>query len=111
MLTHWASLQGRSKKNVETDTVGDKVGRIHVGKQDLQDLQTRKMRGLKRDRLGGDTVAPESGRSEQGTSGSEGDELFDRRMEGVTYSGGDGARESEAHGPAGVHDLKRQRLR
>lgn len=38
------------KKNVETDVVGDKVGRIHVGKQNLNQLQTRKMKGLKRGR-------------------------------------------------------------
>lgn len=28
--------------------MGDKLGRIHVGQQDLRKLQTRKMRGLKR---------------------------------------------------------------
>jgi ribosome production factor 2 len=28
--------------------MGDKLGRIHVGNQDLGKLQTRKMRGLKR---------------------------------------------------------------
>ena len=42
--------QARPKKNVETDIVGDKIGRIHLGKQDLGDLQTRKMKGLKRGR-------------------------------------------------------------
>lgn len=40
----------RPKKNISTDIVGDKVGRIHVGKQDLKELQTRKMKGLKRSR-------------------------------------------------------------
>ena len=38
----------KPKKNVETDLVGDKIGRIHLGRQDLADLQTRKMKGLKR---------------------------------------------------------------
>lgn len=28
--------------------MGDKLGRIHVGLQDLRKLQTRKMKGLKR---------------------------------------------------------------
>ena len=47
----------RTKKNISTDIMGDKMGRIHVGKLDLSDLQTRKMKGLKRDRdLEGDTV-------------------------------------------------------
>ena len=34
--------------------MGDKIGRIHVGKQDLTQLQTRKMKGLKRSRGDGD---------------------------------------------------------
>lgn len=40
----------RPKKNISTDIVGDKMGRIHLGKQDLKELQTRKMKGLKRSR-------------------------------------------------------------
>ena len=40
----------RPKKNISTDLVGDKVGRIHLGNQDLKELQTRKMKGLKRSR-------------------------------------------------------------
>ena len=30
--------------------MGDKMGRIHLGRQDLSELQTRKMKGLKRPR-------------------------------------------------------------
>lgn len=41
------ALEARSKKNIETDEMGDKLGRVHVGKQDLSKLQTRKMKGLK----------------------------------------------------------------
>lgn len=40
----------RRKKNIETDLVGDKMGRIHLGRQDLNTLQSRKMKGLKRAR-------------------------------------------------------------
>lgn len=40
----------RPKKNITTDFMGDKVGRIHLGKQDLTEMQTRKMKGLKRSR-------------------------------------------------------------
>lgn len=43
-------LQPTTKKNVETDLMGDKMGRIHLGRQDLSELQTRKMKGLKRAR-------------------------------------------------------------
>lgn len=48
--------QERPKKNISTDIIGDKVGRIHLGKQDLKELQTRKMKGLKRSR---DVADPE----------------------------------------------------
>jgi len=40
----------RTKKNISTDIMGDKIGRIHTGKLDLSQLQTRKMKGLKRER-------------------------------------------------------------
>lgn len=30
------------------DIIGDKIGRVHTGKQDLGKLQTRKMKGLKK---------------------------------------------------------------
>ena len=38
---------GKKRKNMEVDEMGDLRGRIHVGKQDLGKLQTRKMKGLK----------------------------------------------------------------
>lgn len=40
-------LQAKVKKNVSTDFMGDKVAQIHLGKQDLSKMQTRKMKGLK----------------------------------------------------------------
>lgn len=40
----------KTKKNIDTDIMGDKVGKLHVGKQDFSALQTRKMKGLKRGR-------------------------------------------------------------
>ncbi|POS72168.1 valyl-tRNA synthetase [Diaporthe helianthi] len=45
----------RTKKNVTVDSMGDKLGRVHMGKVDLSALQTRKMKGLKRGR--GDEAA------------------------------------------------------
>jgi ribosome production factor 2 len=47
-FTFIINIQVKTKKNIEIDTIGDKLGRIHVGIQDLGKLQTRKMRGLKR---------------------------------------------------------------
>lgn len=63
------NLQPKTKKNIETDPIGDKLGRIHVGRQDLGQLQTRKMKGLKRSR---DVV----------------DKDFDDAMEGTSEDGG-----------------------
>ncbi|XP_045499021.1 ribosome production factor 2 homolog [Colias croceus] len=37
-----------TKKNISKDAFGTKHGRIHMGKQDIQRLQTRKMKGLKK---------------------------------------------------------------
>lgn len=39
----------KKRKNVEVDEMGDKVGRIHMEKQDLSKLQTRKVKALKSD--------------------------------------------------------------
>ncbi|KAH6604754.1 valyl-trna synthetase [Trichoderma cornu-damae] len=47
----------KTKKNISMDSMGDKMGRVHLGKQDLGQLQTRKMKGLKRSR--DDAVEPE----------------------------------------------------
>ena len=49
-MKKWKMGEAKVKKNVETDVVGDKMGRIHLGRQDLGELQTRKMKGLKRGR-------------------------------------------------------------
>ena len=85
--TDWYPSQPRPKKNVETDMMGDKIGRIHLGKQDLSELQTRKMKGLKRSR----DVGEEAG---------DGEEVFD--MEDVSS-------EDEEDGDGGV-EVKRQKV-
>ena len=38
------------------DIIGDKIGRIHTGKQDLNKLQTRKMKGLKTGKRGAEDM-------------------------------------------------------
>ena len=38
---------GKKRKNIETDEMGDRVGKIHMVKQDLAKMQGRKMKGLK----------------------------------------------------------------
>ncbi|KAI9819510.1 MAG: rRNA-binding ribosome biosynthesis protein rpf2 [Pycnora praestabilis] len=57
-------LEPKQKKNIETDIVGDKIGRIHLGRQDLGELQTRKMKGLKRAR-GIETDGEEEGEEDE----------------------------------------------
>jgi len=42
----------KTKKNISMDIIGDKIGRIHTGKQDLNKLQSRKMKGLKKRDIG-----------------------------------------------------------
>ncbi|KAI9283216.1 Brix domain-containing protein [Sporodiniella umbellata] len=41
-------LSTKKAKNIEKDEMGDTYGRIHLGAQDLNKIQTRKMKGLKR---------------------------------------------------------------
>ncbi|RUS23461.1 Brix domain-containing protein [Endogone sp. FLAS-F59071] len=41
-------LKPKKVKNLERDEMGDQYGRIHLGRQDLSQMQTRKMKGLKK---------------------------------------------------------------
>lgn len=62
---------GRKRKNMEVDEMGDLRGRIHVARQDLSRLQTRKMKGLK----AGREMFDDDGDGVSGSgSGSEGEE-------------------------------------
>lgn len=42
----------KKRKNISQDAFGSQLGRIHMQKQDLANLQTRKMKGLKRQNKG-----------------------------------------------------------
>lgn len=55
------SSEEKTKKNITMDVMGDKIGRIHLGKQDLSELQTRKMKGLKRNKGLEDEADEEAG--------------------------------------------------
>lgn len=41
-------FQVKKKKNIQEDGLANVLGRIHVGKQKLHTIQTRKMKGLKK---------------------------------------------------------------
>ena len=47
-------FQVKKTKNVSFDQFGSKLGRVHMQRQDLSKLQTRKMKGLKRSRTAAD---------------------------------------------------------
>ncbi|XP_076026662.1 ribosome production factor 2 homolog [Genypterus blacodes] len=51
------ALKPKKKKNISHDAFGTKLGRVHMQKQDLTKLQTRKMKGLRKRR--GEEVAKE----------------------------------------------------
>ena len=42
------SLKPTPKKNISTDGLGNTHGRIHLGKQEINKIQTRKVRALKK---------------------------------------------------------------
>lgn len=70
----------RTKKNVSTDRMGDKLGRIHLGRQDLSDMSLRKFKGLKRSRDAvaaddDDSSGDQSGEHSGGDAGGEGKRL------------------------------------
>jgi ribosome production factor 2 len=70
--------QAKTKKNIETDVIGDKIGRIHLGRQDLGTLQTRKTKGLKRGR--DDSASPRT--SDRNESVEEGQKASVKEKEG-----------------------------
>jgi len=43
-----AQLKAKKVKNVTRDVFGSTLARVHVGRQDVHSLQTRKMKGLRR---------------------------------------------------------------
>ncbi|KAI9489212.1 brix domain-containing protein 1 [Zychaea mexicana] len=58
-------LKTKKEKNKAVDDMGDQYGRVHVGKQSFDKIQTRKMKGLKRRR-------DDDEQDEQGEQGEEG---------------------------------------
>ncbi|GAA5882564.1 hypothetical protein JCM16303_002044 [Sporobolomyces ruberrimus] len=55
-------------KNIDINEMGDKIGRVHVDRQDLSTLQTRKFKGLKK-RKGEDGAESEGAQSEGESAG------------------------------------------
>ncbi|KIK91101.1 hypothetical protein PAXRUDRAFT_648746 [Paxillus rubicundulus Ve08.2h10] len=71
---------GKKKKNMEVDEMGDLRGRVHIARQDLNKLQTRKMKGLK-GRPGEEDVDMGGGASEDEDEGDESPRRKKRREE------------------------------
>lgn len=99
------------KKNISRDDLGDKMGRIHVGRQDLSTLALARMKGLGKKRKangeapGDDQKTSPTGPPGQNTDNEESPEL-DSPVNGSSVSGGenepdnfDEHEEIEAHDP------------
>lgn len=52
------ALKPKAVKNISHNELGEKLGRMHMEKQDLSKLQTRKMKGLKRKGRDADADGP-----------------------------------------------------
>jgi ribosome production factor 2 len=53
------TTQPKRVKNIARDVFGEKVGRLHVEKQDLDKIQTRKVKALKKRKRGDDDANDE----------------------------------------------------
>lgn len=80
----------KGNKNVDINEMGDKVGKIHLGKQPLDKLQSRKMKGLKIDKR----PRQEDGSGESHSDGED-DGGDDEGGEGRTEASGQVDREDE----------------
>ena len=85
--------------------VGDKIGRIHLGRQDLGKLQTRKMKGLKRFHDDLDEDARTSDAEDKSNNESEGLSDEEMREEVEESDGMEGSKAGDLDSKA-----KRQRL-
>ncbi|KAJ1920388.1 rRNA-binding ribosome biosynthesis protein rpf2 [Mycoemilia scoparia] len=61
-------LRVKKVKNISYDGMGDKMGRIHLGRQDLDKIQTRKVKALKNKRPSEDDGDDQFGSASQGSS-------------------------------------------
>lgn len=73
---------GHKTKNVSRDEMGDKKGRVHVGRQDLSNLVLARMKGLNKKKRGSEDVdADEKEEGERGdTERSDDEQTDDREM-------------------------------
>ncbi|XP_035900440.1 ribosome production factor 2 homolog [Anopheles stephensi] len=80
-----AVLKAARRKNVTRDELGNVHGRVHVGKQDINALQTRKMKGLRK--------TAEEKRQEklekQKRNSASGEASMDEDMDGDSHGEGD----------------------
>jgi len=87
--------QGTKRKNLDTDEMGDLVGQIHVGKQDLSKLQTRKMVGLKKGR---DAADDDDDEEEEDDDDDDDDDLEDEDDDGFDEEEDDDDEDGEGDG-------------
>eukprot|EP00037_Helgoeca_nana_P006597 m.60648 g.60648 ORF g.60648 m.60648 type:complete len:313 (+) comp17472_c0_seq1:83-1021(+) len=69
-------LKAKKRKNLETNALGDTLGRVHMQKQDLSKLQTRKIKALKplKRKAGSDDSAVDEKRAKDDTASADDEE-------------------------------------
>lgn len=71
-------LKANKKKNIETNVLGDTLGRVHMQKQDLTKLQTRKVKALRpspvKRKAGGDADEDEPTEDKRARADADSDE-------------------------------------
>uniref|UniRef100_A0AAG5CTP1 Ribosome production factor 2 homolog n=1 Tax=Anopheles atroparvus TaxID=41427 RepID=A0AAG5CTP1_ANOAO len=79
-----AILKAAKRKNVSRDELGNVHGRVHVGKQDINALQTRKMKGLRKtaEEKRAEKQKKKTGNSESGDASMQGDDDVDSHDDG-----------------------------
>ena len=91
-------VKPKNVKNVETDPMGHKVGRIHTDKLDLSGLQTRKVKALKKDKR----PAEEEGERDDGDNHVEADSIEEKTTRSI--------KEKKAKSTKNHRSTKRARL-
>lgn len=78
-------LKPRKVKNESRNALGDTVGRIHLGRQDLSSMRVKRVKALRKSR-GGEEGEEEAEVAEDGlggeSSGSEGEGVYDSDVGG-----------------------------
>jgi ribosome production factor 2 len=74
-------LKPKKVKNETRNALGDKVGRIHLGRQDLSSMRVKRVKALRRTRGGEDEEVDADGAGGFGGMDDEGEGVYDSAAE------------------------------